>query len=111
MIDFEERFRELLKDYEKVGFEYAEAKGQSWHLQETKSAVFSHEFLTAEGKTVTEREAVAKSSEPYLKHLEGTAVAIEKEARLKVKLEKIEMTYEALRSLNSQYTQSMKFGG
>lgn len=111
MIDFENKFRVCLKDFEKVGQEYAEAKGQSWHLQEAKSSIFSSEFLKAEGKTIGEREAKAKTSEAYLTHLAGTQVAIEKELKLKVKLEKIQMTYEALRSLNSQQTASMRFGG
>jgi flagellar basal body rod protein FlgB len=111
IVDFETKYRECLKEYEKVGNQYAEAKAQSWQLQEMKSAVFSSEFLSAEGKTIGEREAKAKTSEAYLRHIEGTAVAIEKETALKVKLEKISMTYEALRSLCSQQTQSMKFGG
>ena len=111
MIDYETKFRECLTKYESVGRQYAEAKGISWHLQELKSSVFSAEFLKAEGKTVVEKEAKAKTSEAFIKHLEGTQVAIENEHKLKVKLEKIEMTYEALRSLASQQTASMRFGG
>jgi len=111
MIDFENKFRELLSKYEKTGLEYAEAKSQSWHLQEMKSPIFSSELLSAEGNTVGEREAKAKTSNAYLTHLQGTAVAVEKELKLKVKLERLSMAYEALRSLASQQTASMRFGG
>jgi len=109
--EFEEKFRKLLNLYEKVGQEYASAKAQSWHLQEMKSPMFSAELLGAEGGTVGEREAKAKTSNAYLTHLEGTRVAIENELKLKVKLERIQMSYEALRSLASQTTASLRFGG
>lgn len=110
MRDYEAAFREALKKIEDVGTQYAEAKAQSWQLQELKQVILSEELLKADGKTVGEREAQARVSQAFRSYLDGAKEAIHKEHKLKVLYEKAYATYEALRSLSSQQTAQMKMG-
>lgn len=88
-----------------LGEQYADAKAQSWQLQELCSSIKSSLLLKAlsenEGMSQQKAEAIAKASIEYRNHLDGTAAAIQKELSLKAKYEKTRSSFEALRSLSS----------
>lgn len=107
-MDYEEKFRTVISEMEKAGFEYADAKALSWHLQEMRKVIISNQMKSAPGKSMAEKELIARTSQEYLTHLEGTKVAISNELRAKAKYEKLSASYEALRSLSSQETARMK---
>jgi hypothetical protein len=111
MIDFEQRFRDCIKEMGTLGEEYARSKAQSWYLQEMRKVVLANLIKSTEGKTQAEKENLARTHEDYQVHLEGTREAIYQEQIAKEKLEKVRARYEALRSLASQQTASLKFGG
>jgi hypothetical protein len=104
-MDWFERFTTVLDDMEKVGLEYAQAKSTSWLLQELgpamKSSIMLDAMKTDPKISAQKAEAIARASEAYSKHLEGTAVAIATELRLKARYENLHAKYEAMRSVIS----------
>lgn len=94
-------FFDCIDRMEEAGKNYAELKGQSYQKQELKGTVFASVFLKSAGKTIVEKEAQARTSEDYTRHIEETAEAIKKELRAKALLEKEKCYFEALRSLCS----------
>jgi hypothetical protein len=111
MIDFESKFRDCVSLISKYGLEYAEKKSQSWYLQEMRKVILANETKNSEGKTIAEKETNARSSQIYSNHLEGTKEAIYNELKSKAMLDKANASFEALRSLASQQTASMRLGG
>lgn len=99
-LDFEDKFRGCIKKIGDIGNLYAEAKGQSWQMQEMKGSVLASLINSLEGP-VTQREITAKASDDYKKHLSETAQAIKKELQLKSQYEMWKASFEALRSLSS----------
>jgi hypothetical protein len=111
MIDFEDKFRNCVGLISKYGEEYAHAKSQSWYLQEMRKVILSNQVKESEGKTIAEKENNARASLPYVTHLEGTKEAIYNELKARAMLDKANCSFEALRSLASQQTASMRLGG
>lgn len=100
-LDFEGKFRHIIKKMEEAGIAYAEAKGQSWQMQELKGSVLS-KIINKQGDIAMSRaEIIAKGSDDFKSYVEETAKAITKELRLKAEYEKWKSSFEALRSLSS----------
>lgn len=100
-----EKFNKALIEMQKCGDVYAEAKSQSWFLQEMCSVMKSSliEKALSENPKLSQvrAECVARSSKEYIVHLDGTKVAIELELKSKCRYEKAVNTFEACRSLVS----------
>ena len=111
MIDFEDKFRKCVGLISKYGEEYAHAKSQSWYLQEMRKVMLADLTKTAEGKSMAEKETNARASKEYITHLEGTKEAMFNELKSRAMLDKANCSFEALRSLASQFTASMRLGG
>jgi hypothetical protein len=100
-LDFEDKFRQCIKKIAEVGELYAEAKGQSWQMQELKGSVLAS-LISKQGEMpLSKAEIIAKQSEDYKQHILETSLAITKELRLKSEYEKWKSSFEALRSLSS----------
>jgi hypothetical protein len=100
-LDFEDKFRNCIKKIAQTGELYAEAKGQSWQMQEMKSSVLASMMQNLPNMAVSKAEITAKASLAYVQHLEETAKAIKKELQLKSQYEMWKASFEALRSLSS----------
>jgi hypothetical protein len=111
MIDFEQKFRNCVGLIAKYGEEYAQAKAQSWYLQEMRKVILADLTKNAEGKSMAEKETNSRASKEYITHLEGTKEAIYNELKARAMLDKANTSYESLRSLASQQTSSMRLGG
>ena len=100
-LDFEQKFRHIITKIAEVGELYAEAKGQSWQLQELKGTVLS-KIIREQGEIPTSKaEIIAKASPDYEKYIQETGEAIKKELRFKAEYEMWKASFEALRSLSS----------
>lgn len=99
-INFEAKMREACQKIETVGKSYAEARAQSWLLQEQRKVVLSNEMRGLQG-SMAEREMLARCSAVYQAHLVGTSQAIRQELSLRAELDKWQAVFEALRSLGS----------
>lgn len=100
-LDFEGKFRHIIKKMEESGIAYAEAKGQSWQMQELKGSVFAKIVKETGINIISKAEVMAESSDEYRSYICDTAEAIKKELRLKAEYEKWKSSFEALRSLSS----------
>src|SRR3990167_7518118 len=100
-LDFESKFRNCIKKIEEIGNLYAEAKGQSWQMQELKGSVLSSVMQRLGDIPVSKAEIEAKRSDDYQSHIRQTAEAIKKELKLKSQYEMCKSSFEALRSLSS----------
>ena len=76
MLNFEEKFRNVIEKIETVVKSYSDAKALSWLLQEQKKVVLATEISKIEKGSYAERERQALCSESYRIHLEGTKEAI-----------------------------------
>jgi len=100
-LDMLANFRECWEKIEEIGEQYAEAKGQSWQLQELKGCMLANLVKKYPDIAVSKAEHEAKSSEEYQSFIKETAKAITKELKLKAQLEKWKAKFEATRSLSS----------
>ena len=100
-LDFESKFRHIIKKMEEVGNQYAEAKGQSWQFQELKGSILSKIIQGLAESSLSKAEMVAKGTDDYKRYIQETASAITKELKLKSEYEKWKASFEALRSLSS----------
>lgn len=100
-LDFKERFKDSYTKIKLLGEQYAEAKGQSWQMQELLSSVRSKIMLSLGEMAISRAEITAKSSPDYTKYVEETAEAIKKELKLKAQYEAEKARFEAYRSLSS----------
>jgi len=100
-LDFESKFRQIIKKIEETGYAYSEAKGQSWQSQELKSSVLASLIKKQADIPVSKAEINARASDEYRTYVTETAQAITKELRLKAEYEKWKSSFEALRSLCS----------
>lgn len=100
-LDWQEKFKDVVKKMDEIGQAYALAKGQSWQMQELKGAVLASMILEQVNVPMSKAEVTAKASNPYKLHLEETAKAITKELQLKSQYEKEKARFEAYRSLSS----------
>ena len=62
-IDFEDKFRNCIKKIGEIGEAYAEAKGQSWQMQELKGSMLASIINRSGESVVSKAEIIAKSSE------------------------------------------------
>ena len=100
-LDFKERFKDSYTKIKSLGELYAEAKGQSWQMQELKSSVLA-KLIKAQGDVpVSKAEIHAKSSGDYEAYIRETAKAITRELHLKAQYEAEKARFEAYRSLSS----------
>lgn len=100
-LDFESKFRHIIKKLDEVGTAYAEAKGQSWQMQELKSSFLASIIRPLGEMPVSKAEIIAKASDEYQKFIQETSSAIKKELKLKSDHEMWKASFEALRSLSS----------
>ena len=100
-LDFEDKFRKTILKIEEVGNLYAEARGQSYQMQEMRSSILASVIKEYPNLPISKAEIEGKSSPEYRQHIEETAKAITKELRLKCEYEKWKSSFEALRSLSS----------
>lgn len=100
-LDFEDKFRNCIKKIAEIGELYAEAKGQSWQMQELRSSILASSMVKNGDMAVSKSEIIAKSSEGYRQYVLETAQAIKKELSLKAQYEMWKASFEALRSLSS----------
>ena len=105
---FKDKLAEAVTMIEKKGLAYAKARAISWQLQELRKVVLAEETRKAEGTSISEREAIARSSEIYRQHLEGTKEAIHDELKLKAECERWRATWESIRSLLSLEKKTME---
>ena len=100
-LDFKDRFKDSYTKILKYGEEYAEAKGQSWQMQEMRSSVLA-KLMREQGEVaVSKAEVLAKASPAYEEYLLSTSQAITRELSLKAKYEAEKARFEAYRSLSS----------
>ena len=101
-MDWVELFQNVLDEMVRTGDEFADAKSQSWLLQEQRSAVLSrvmNEIAEEEPKlAVSKVEAKARASNEYQEHLVGTSEAIRAELKAKCRYERACSEFESLRS-------------
>lgn len=100
-LDFRDKFKDSYTKMQKLGEEYAEAKGQSWQMQELKGSVLSKLIHGLGDIPVSRAEITARSSESYTDYIRETSRAITKELKLKAQYEAEKARFEALRSLSS----------
>ena len=100
-LDFESKFRHIIKKMSETGEAYAESKGQSWQMQELKNSVLSSIVSKQGDVPISRSEVVARASEDYKQYIQETAEAIKKELKLKSTYEMWKCSFEALRSLSS----------
>lgn len=100
-LDFHDKFRKTIIKIEEVGNLYAEARGQSYQMQELKGAILASIIKKYPDLPVSKAEIEGKASPEYRQHIEETAKAITKELKLKCEYEKWKSSFEALRSLSS----------
>lgn len=110
-IDFENKFRHIIKKMSEVGTSYAEAKGQSWQMQELRTSVLALMMQKLHDIPVSKAEMTAKASSEYVQHLEETSKAIKQELKLKSDYEMWKASFEALRSLSSLEKKTMDIIG
>ena len=100
-LDFKDRFKDSYTKILKYGEEYAEAKGQSWQMQELKGSVLS-KLIKSQGEIpVSKAEINGKASSEYEQYIQEVAKAITRELSLKAKYEAEKARFEAYRSLSS----------
>ena len=100
-LDWKDKFKDAYIKIKTVGEEYAEAKGQSWQMQELKNTVLS-KLIRSQGEIpVSKAEVIAKSSSEYEEYIQAVGQAITKELRLKAQYEAEKARFEAYRSLSS----------
>ena len=105
-LDFHERFTNIINKMEEAGDLYAEARGQSYQLQELKGTVLARimQKIQAESSAKIPQGALevsAKATPEYEAYINGVYQAIEKEHKTKNQLEKYKAAFEATRSLSS----------
>lgn len=102
-LDFKDKFKDSYTKILSLGEAYAEAKGQSWQMQELKSSVLSRLILQAQEKesSVSKCEIIAKASDDFKTYVIGTSEAIKTELSLKARYEAEKARFEAYRSLSS----------
>jgi len=103
-VNFMTWFSKTLEDMEAAGEKYAEAKGQSWNLQEHRKVVLAKQMKASNllgVKSAAEQEREALISPEYQQHLDGTAEAIKEEHKAKVKYDALQAKFEAIRSMSS----------
>lgn len=105
-LDFHERFTNIINKMEEAGDTYAEARGQSYQLQELRGTVLARIMQKIQEASSTKipqgaLEVSAKSTKEYETYILGVSEAIEKEHRTKNQLEKWKASFEATRSLSS----------
>ena len=98
--DIEKKMRLAVQNIEKIGKQYATAKGISYQMQEMRKVILAREMNKYKG-SVASREVSARASERYEEHISGTKEAIEEETRLRAEYERWRSQYEACRSLLS----------
>jgi len=96
----EKKLQEAVTNIEKFGAEYAKAKGISYQMQKMREVVLAMEMKNHLGTNV-QKDMEAKASLKYIKHLDGTRIAIEDEQRLKAQYTRWNAQFETLRSLLS----------
>ncbi len=99
-VQIEKNMRQAINKIEEVGKSYAEAKAQSYQLQEMKKVVLAKLKNEREGSDV-KREREALIAERYALHIQGTAEAIGIETRLRAELDRWKAQFEGCRSLLS----------
>lgn len=100
-LDFESKFRSVIKKISETGEDYAEKKGRSWQQQELKYSVLSSIIKGLGDMPLSKAEILAKGSEEFSNYIRETADAIKAELRAKAEYEKYKASFEALRSLCS----------
>lgn len=100
-LDWHSKFEQVITALGKAGEDYAQKKSISYQLQEMRSVILARKAQEFKDLPQYRQEAMARSSEEYIKHIEGTAEAIRQELSAKSKYEKLSAQLEAYRSLCS----------
>ena len=108
MESLRDKLAEAVLEIEKKGILYADARALSWHLQEMRKVVLSELMRNAQAKSMTEKEMIARCSQDYKLHLEGTREAIKNELVLKAQCERWKCAWESIRSLISLEKKKME---
>jgi len=74
----------IIDDLREIGLDYADKEAAWQVLDRLEKTVLAQEFLLAEGKTVGEREARARTAHPYRRYLEAIASAAKAKMRARV---------------------------
>ena len=87
-----------LSEIEQVAPQYAKAKAETYQLTEYKRTQRSVLYSKAVGKTVADKENWVSMQAEVTKSIEGIAVAIEREERLRWELKVAELHIEVWRT-------------
>ena len=87
-----------LKQIEYTAPSYAQAKAETYQLQEFKKTQRALLYSKAVGKTVADKENWVSMQAEVTKSIEGIAVAIEREERLRWELKVAELHIEVWRT-------------
>lgn len=101
LVDIAKGMNTAAANIEKYGDKYAEARAQSWLLQEQLKVVKAHEMKKHQSLTIAAAEREALDSDAYHTHLKGTAAAVRAEASLRATYERWKAEFEKFRSLLS----------
>lgn len=100
-LDFYDRFKNVIAEMQKLGEEYAEAKGQSWNAQELLPSILAQEIKKITTGSIELRKIEAKNSEVYKEAVRNCTVLLKNELTIKAKLDCAKARFEAYRSLSS----------
>ena len=89
---------DVLKRIDALAPEYAKAKADSYQLQEFKKTQRAMLYGQAVGKTVADKEHWVSVRPEVTKTINGIAVAIEKEEKLRWKLKRCELEIDIWRT-------------
>jgi hypothetical protein len=81
--------------------EFSKSVGRKAVVDDLQKIALSQEFLTAEGKSVADRDAAARVTERYRKAVADTEDAYTHEALMRAKRLRYEATIEVWRSLEA----------
>lgn len=98
MKTIEQVVEDYLEKIEETAPKYAKAKAETYQLTEFKKTQRSLLYATAVGKTVADKENWVSIQPQVAKTIEGVAVAIENEERLRWELKSLELRIEVWRT-------------
>ena len=97
-MNIEGEVEEYLSEIEQVAPQYAKAKAETYQLTEYKRTQRSVLYSRAVGKTVADKENWVSMQPEVTKSIDGIAVAIEREERLRWELKVAELHIEVWRT-------------
>jgi hypothetical protein len=104
----DERIAIYLQEFAEAGEAHAKALGELASLEHMRPVVKARLMHQSGLKAANQQEAYAYASMEYERHIDGLAVAREKEARAKYEVERLRTRFELLRTQESSRRTEMR---